>query len=63
MTIADGIDTGDVTLTPDSYIVGAITTHTLSFETPVPLYESFVIQIFVPEDCDTPMDSELFCRG
>lgn len=55
-----GIDIGNVELSSDSYVVGALTNHTLSFTTPVPLYDGTRIYILIPDEIGTPMTGKFF---
>jgi len=53
LTMKKGIDIGPLDLVSESYLVGALTNHTLSFTTPVPLTDETRIYILIPEEIHT----------
>ena len=63
VTMRRGQDVGPIELTVGSEVVGEQTTHNVTFTTPVPLEDGFIIYFFMPEECDPPMESDFICRG
>ena len=55
ITMKEGADVGFQDLVIDNYDVGATNIHELSFITPTPLLENFVITIDIPKECESPM--------
>lgn len=60
LTMKSGIDIGNVELSSDSYVVGALTNHTLTFTTPVPLFDGTRIYIMIPDEIGTPLTGKFF---
>lgn len=51
ITMRDGCDIGPLDVEPTSQIVGEKTTHTLLFNTPVPLTDGYYFHVIIPEQC------------
>ena len=63
ITMKRGQDVGPIELSVSSEVVGAQTTQNVTFMAPVPLYDGFIIYVFIPEECDPPMESEFTCSS
>ena len=59
--MADGKDITPIRLEVGSDLVGDMTSHKVSFDTPAPLYDGFLIIVNIPEECSPPMDSQFNC--
>ena len=58
LTMAVGKDIFPMSLDVDSDRVGDKTAHEISFKTPAPLYDDFLIIVNIPEECRPPMNSQ-----
>ena len=63
ITMKRGQDVGPIDLIVGSEVVGEQTTQNVTFTTPVPLYDGFIIYVFMPEECDPPMETDFICKG
>ena len=48
VTMQQGIPIPTIAIAPDSLVVGATSTHTVNFTSPVPILAGFSLQVFVP---------------
>jgi hypothetical protein len=62
ITMSEAIDIGPTDVTYGNETVGALTTHRLSFNTPVPLVDNFHIYVVIPIQCTPPQPTDLVCR-
>ena len=51
LTMSDGCEIEEFRVKPTSQVVGEKTTHTLSFNTPVPLTDGYFLHVVIPEEC------------
>ena len=63
ITMKQGQDIGPLQLEVADPTVGSRTSHTLTFEAPVPLYDGYIIYFDIPEECEPPMETEFSCKG
>ncbi len=62
LTMKQGKDVGPLTVAVSDLVVGNEATQTVSFETPAPLYNGFLIIVNIPEECRAPMGSDFDCK-
>lgn len=56
--MSTGIDIGPLDFQTDSYTVGALTTHSLSFTSPIPLVDRSRIYIIIPPEVEVPQPGQ-----
>ena len=61
LTMSEGKDIASMDLVVVSDRVGDHTQHLLTFTTPAPLYDDFLIIVNIPEECSPPMNSQFKC--
>lgn len=63
VTMQEGIPIIQLSVTPDSFVVGATSMHTVNFTSPVPIRAGFSLQVFVPSQIETPRATDIQCIG
>ena len=43
--------------------MGDIADHNISFVTSTPIYDGYIIYVFIPQECEAPLSSELSCTS
>ena len=62
VTMLYGLDISDLSITPDSTVVGSSGAHTLKFTSPISFQSQNTIQVIIPNEV-TPPSSGLICQG
>lgn len=63
ITMSEAIDIGPTDVTYGNDTVGALTTHKLLFNTPVPLFDNFHIYVVIPIQCTPPDPTKIVCMS
>lgn len=61
LTMKVGKDIGIINLDTINGIVGGFTEHSLTFVTPAPIYDGFLIIVHIPEEVQAPMNQHFVC--
>ena len=63
VTMLTGRQITTISAASDSYVVGATTAHTITFTTPVPLADNYIVYLTIPVEVTAPNRTSISCSS